>query len=106
MLPGDGWCSAAPRTRRRELDGRLRRAAAQGRGLGEAEESSLDHTITSLNPDGSGRTESRFRVPTRAPRDGRSLGARLDDGKIPGFQCRPPTLGLNLRKGNLGHRAP
>ena len=50
---------------------------------------SSSSTITSLNPDGSGRTESRFRVPTRAPRDGRSLGARLDDGKIPGFQCRP-----------------
>ena len=49
-------------------------------------------TITSLNPDGSGRTESRFRVPTRAPRDRRSLGARLDDGKIPGFQCRPLPL--------------
>jgi hypothetical protein len=46
----------------------------------------------SLNPDGSGRTEGRFRVPTRAPRDGRSLGARLDDGKIPGFQCRPLLL--------------
>jgi len=53
------------------------------------EKTSSSSTIPSLNSDGSGRTESRFRVPTRAPRDGRSLGARLDDGKTPGFQCRP-----------------
>ena len=63
--------------------------SARPRRAFRGKKTSSSSTITSLNPDGSGRTESRFRVPTRAPRDRRSLGARLDDGKIPGFQCRP-----------------
>ena len=54
-------------------------------------------------PPWSGRRSSRFRVPTRAPRDGRSLGARLDDGKIPGFQCRPLSKGAPGRKGTAAH---
>ena len=55
----------------------------------EKTNSGSSSTTTSLNSDGSGRTDSRFRVPTRAPRDRRCPGARLVDGKIPGFQCRP-----------------
>ena len=62
---------------------------------------SSSSTIPSLNSDGSGRTESRFRVPTRAPRDGRSLGARLDDGKIPGFQCRPLVMQISPKAVNF-----